>query len=49
MYGKAAGISTLPATGGMVLFPHALWYIIAMFAIVVALGAVWRMLPRTER
>jgi hypothetical protein len=51
MYGKAAGLttSTLPATGGMVLFPEYLWLFIAAFALLAALGALWRLVPREEK
>ena len=51
MYGKAAGITTgtLPATGGMVLFPEYLWWFVAIFALMAAAGAVWRLVPREEK
>ena len=51
MYGKAAGVTTgtLPATGGMVLFPEYLWSFIAAFALLAALGALWRLVPREEK
>jgi hypothetical protein len=51
MYGKAAGITTgtLPATGGMVLFPEYLWLFIAAFALLAVLGALWRLVPREEK
>ena len=50
MYGKAAGVTTgtLPATGGMVLFPEYLWWFIGAFALLATLGALWRLMPRKE-
>jgi hypothetical protein len=51
MYGKATGVATgtLPATGGMVLFPNYLWLFVAAFALLAALGALWRLVPQEEK
>lgn len=52
MYGKAQGVAaaTLPATGGMALgfSSGGVWLFLALFTLVVALFAVWRMVPRRE-
>lgn len=51
MYGKATGITagTLPATGGMMLFPEYLWWFVGAFALIAAAGALWRLVPREEK
>lgn len=49
MYGSSG---TLPATGGISLFGlaayYGVWFAVWAFVIIVALGALWNLIPRRE-